>query len=428
MISKIKITKLFGLYDYELDFNYKSDCGVTILTGPNGYGKTTILKMIDNLYKQKFLEFYLLSFSSIVINYVNAFVETKSSVAITKELEVSQNDDDVNAEVVKQITFQYYFADRLVDEFSITKSLVEELSLDNRSMYYRGLMLDDTDSIENVIRSESIAENSRLMSMGKNLRMFLQEESSYFVPAQRIFNNSFNENFDKTSEMDSVISYLKEKYTSKMTDYAKLSQEIDGRFVQDLVNNDDIEILEEPKYKEESSLIRQLAAEYQRVGLSSSIDMSEEYPDEYRKALSLNIKNSKDKLETLKDFYTNLSTFLSCIRRKNLSDKYIYADPNKGLYCILGGRKEIPLTSLSSGERNIIVLYFSLIFRDINDKVILIDEPENSMHPAWLNTMMDDMLEMARNKNIQIIIATHSPSFIGNYWNLTKDLYGINIE
>ena len=43
MIS-IKFEKLFGRFDYNVIFNLD---GLTILTGPNGYGKSTILKAIE---------------------------------------------------------------------------------------------------------------------------------------------------------------------------------------------------------------------------------------------------------------------------------------------------------------------------------------------------------------------------------------------
>ena len=53
MISSVKINKLFGRFNYELKF---MPANIMIITGPNGYGKSTILKMInsfcdDNLQK-----------------------------------------------------------------------------------------------------------------------------------------------------------------------------------------------------------------------------------------------------------------------------------------------------------------------------------------------------------------------------------------
>lgn len=42
-IKSLKVTKLFGQFDYTINFDSK----FTILTAPNGYGKSTILKIVN---------------------------------------------------------------------------------------------------------------------------------------------------------------------------------------------------------------------------------------------------------------------------------------------------------------------------------------------------------------------------------------------
>jgi len=51
-LKGIKIQKLFGQFDYTISLNQED--GITILSGPNGYGKTTILNIIYNFFKQNF--------------------------------------------------------------------------------------------------------------------------------------------------------------------------------------------------------------------------------------------------------------------------------------------------------------------------------------------------------------------------------------
>jgi len=46
MLNSIYIEGLYGLYDYSLDFTKGEDRRLKIITGPNGYGKTTILQLI----------------------------------------------------------------------------------------------------------------------------------------------------------------------------------------------------------------------------------------------------------------------------------------------------------------------------------------------------------------------------------------------
>jgi predicted ATP-binding protein involved in virulence len=68
MIKSIKITKLFGRFDYKLDFSSE---GIMIITGPNGYGKSTILKMLNNFCNdslQKVLDYSFKKFTVICEN------------------------------------------------------------------------------------------------------------------------------------------------------------------------------------------------------------------------------------------------------------------------------------------------------------------------------------------------------------------------
>lgn len=47
MIARILIRQLYDTYNYDIQF--PENQRVTIITGPNGYGKTTFLKIINNL-------------------------------------------------------------------------------------------------------------------------------------------------------------------------------------------------------------------------------------------------------------------------------------------------------------------------------------------------------------------------------------------
>ena len=51
LIKSIKIENLFGMFNYDLTFNY--DKKITILYGPNGIGKTVILNLIDNIFQKE---------------------------------------------------------------------------------------------------------------------------------------------------------------------------------------------------------------------------------------------------------------------------------------------------------------------------------------------------------------------------------------
>jgi len=98
------------------------------------------------------------------------------------------------------------------------------------------------------------------------------------------------------------------------------------------------------------------------------------------------------------------------------------------------------IENLSTGQKTLLSKILYLHFNKIKDKVILIDEPELSLHPAWQNRVLKLYENFAKENNCQIIIATHSPHIIGSAKNeyiriLTEDgvindvlAYGRDIE
>ncbi|MGP9596953.1 MULTISPECIES: AAA family ATPase, partial [unclassified Psychrobacter] len=68
------------------------------------------------------------------------------------------------------------------------------------------------------------------------------------------------------------------------------------------------------------------------------------------------------------------------------------------------------------------VLLYQLIFNTEPQTLVLIDEPEISLHVVWQKQFMEDLVEVSKINNIKSIIATHSPQIIGDKWNSTIDL------
>ncbi len=72
------------------------------------------------------------------------------------------------------------------------------------------------------------------------------------------------------------------------------------------------------------------------------------------------------------------------------------------------------IDELSTGEKTLLSKVLYLYFQDYKEKVILIDEPELSLHPSWQNRVLKIYENFAIKNNCQIIIATHSPHIIGS--------------
>jgi predicted ATPase len=74
----------------------------------------------------------------------------------------------------------------------------------------------------------------------------------------------------------------------------------------------------------------------------------------------------------------------------------------------------ISLENLSSGEKQLLTIVFTIFLMDEEPCILLMDEPELSLHVGWQQQLIDIIRQL--NPNCQIIIATHSPSIFGEGW------------
>ena len=92
--------------------------------------------------------------------------------------------------------------------------------------------------------------------------------------------------------------------------------------------------------------------------------------------------------------------------------KTISRDSNEILFNQYG--ETIPPYTLSSGEKQILVILLTALVQENRPGVILMDEPEISLHIEWQQRLIT--LIRTLNPNTQIILCTHSPAIIMDGW------------
>lgn len=127
-----------------------------------------------------------------------------------------------------------------------------------------------------------------------------------------------------------------------------------------------------------------------------------------------------------------ISFFQDIVKLFKFADKEMMLDERFGIRFKMNNasRTIIPVTALSSGEKHILLQLFELIFDGKAGDLVMIDEPELSFHPAWLNVFIS-ILERIQNfkfeegRQMQIVLATHSTMLVGGRWDDTLDLYSL---
>ena len=141
-----------------------------------------------------------------------------------------------------------------------------------------------------------------------------------------------------------------------------------------------------------------------------------------------NIEMGNGKTENILDWQIqNELDRLSKINNLDLNNKFItslnhmFSESNKRVS--LNNKFELEFKfnneilnfpQLSSGERQVIYILLKVAIATKDNALILMDEPEISLHLSWQEKLLAQIREI--NPNSQIIIVTHSPAIVMNGW------------
>lgn len=89
----------------------------------------------------------------------------------------------------------------------------------------------------------------------------------------------------------------------------------------------------------------------------------------------------------------------------------------------VGTGERLDFARLSAGEISLVAFYYDVLFALPDGGLLLIDEPEASLHIAWQLTLIDDLYKILALKcGAQAIVSTHSPQVLSRHLELQVDL------
>ena len=139
------------------------------------------------------------------------------------------------------------------------------------------------------------------------------------------------------------------------------------------------------------------------------------------KVLDVYIEDMAKKLEVFDGLLKKI-TALTEIANERFIDKELRVDREHGFTVLSQGGQRIPLDKLSSGEQHQLILIYDLLFEVERNSLILIDEPELSLHVSWQKTFVESLERMITLNAFDVVIATHSPPLVARHFDLTTEL------
>ncbi|MDA3939079.1 MAG: AAA family ATPase [Spirochaetia bacterium] len=441
-IDKISIEKLFGVFNHEIKIN--NDIGITIIIGENGFVKTVILDMIEAFFNGKYYYFNNVEFKNITFTFSDGV-----TWVLSKEISI----DDFPTLILKEINKKkkqykplqllrydeehvHYLSNRMKRNFPELRQMGPNLWENRRTGEY--LKREDLPiKYQNYMQYELFYDADDT----EKPKWFMQRFESLdvsLIETQRVIslsNREKDERHNKTVENYSEeLSKLIKTYLTQSTE---LSSKLDRTYPNRLINR----LKETSNLSKDDLLVELDSLEKKRkmldaVGLieiekDSSIIRIEDPQNVIIDVLKLYVEDSFVKLEIFDTISRKIEIFLNIIN-KRFKHKKLYIDKDKGFSFVStiktdreGVHEEIPVGRLSSGEQNELVLFYSLLFKTKQNSLILIDEPEVSLHISWQISFISDLKEIAKLNNVEVLIATHSPDIIDENWDLKVELKGL---
>lgn len=122
-----------------------------------------------------------------------------------------------------------------------------------------------------------------------------------------------------------------------------------------------------------------------------------------------------EKGKTSFDAYAEIQRLIDDIFKGfDLQIRFKGVSRDKKLIFINTTEEEFGIEGLSNGEKQILSKVFVLFTEDMKGNVILIDEPESSLHPSWQTRILSVLRRCSESNDCQIILATQSPQIIAS--------------
>lgn len=426
-LIELKISGLFGHFNHAVRFK---EGRITIITAPNGYGKTVCLKVIDAIFNRRLSYLCDLQFDEIELKTSGGDLKIKKDFdGAPNTLSLSHSNQQIPHEYSKDY------------ELSKIKSTSMH-GIDIHLPFLRRIgprewedhRTDETYNFEEVL--ENFSEYLPDEFTTKNYPVWYSEFSdslkAHFIQDQRLIQRKAQSKNRRRNFFDTI-----EKYADELSELIResgyrsshVSQQLDTSFPERLLRKDfNFQSMSTETLKLELQKLQKRRADLSAFNLLSSdqqfiaLHILDEIKDEDTKVLTLYVRDTYDKLSAYDDIYRKIELFSRILNSKRLSFKKIRIEVERGFHFETDEGRPLKLTQLSSGEQHQVVLLYELIFKTEKNVLVLIDEPEISLHVAWQKEFLNDLQEIIKLQNMPVIIATHSPQIIDGNWDLTVDL------
>jgi AAA domain, putative AbiEii toxin, Type IV TA system len=440
------VTKLFGVLNHVVELNREDR--VTILHGINGVGKTKLLELTAALTAGHIWRLMSVPFEKLRVD-----LDDGTAIEVRREgsepprkhkkghrpwglslerVNVANNLVLASWTSYKTTEGQFHpelppWFEPLTDSVWIDTRTNEKVSAGRIEMVYgidpRGILSIPEEGLREIVPCERahLIETQRLLRAPKHRNKLHRSQP-----------HLYSDDDDDTSRVMTVrelVTELRQKIETTQSEFARVTQGLDRtlteRVLQANTSPDDLgETLRtrlEALDAHRKRLERVFLLDVGTFGPTLSPADAGSLSGDRAVMIAVHTDDTEKKFTVLDPLATQLELLLDGMNEKLAPPKKLVLDRHREL-SIQRGNETIALDQLSSGEQHELVLLYDLAFRIKPNTLVLIDEPELSLHPVWQEQFLDDILKIASNGRFDVLLATHSPYIIGNRNDLCVEL------
>jgi ABC-type cobalamin/Fe3+-siderophores transport system ATPase subunit len=459
LINAVEVDDLFGRYSYRIHRpkNKGRDSRLLLLHGDNGSGKTTILRMLWNLLspandrghrsflaKTPFRRFLVALSDGVVIEVTRASEKLVGTYSVRLKREGKIDllvtfTANANLRVPSSNPAQRAWAQAfseadleqlLAGKTDVTQSILGDVSLNDLAemefleflseMKINPLFLAD----DRILYSDDEA-------IGKTREIIVKKPSDHEgagrTDAEEVVGRELRLTIRRVNE------WIRELTLGGQSDGSANANQIYANVLRQLAKKQspdtsslqsDVEAADS-EVTSQLELLAVLAPKYEEFGLVPKFDAEQfsrlyaSIPAKYERTLAAEIISPF--LSTIAGRYEALAaaefTLRALLPRLNsfFRDKAMIFTPREGLRIVTDDHQPLPVTSLSSGERQLAMLLCTTLLASRDTRMFIVDEPELSLGVEWQRNILDALLDVTEGSSLQFLVATHSIEVISGH-------------
>lgn len=443
-IQQISVTNLFGIFNHTLPL--KMNDRITIIHGPNGFGKTMMLKLLHTLFSQNNHLLRTIPFDEFRVDFED---NTSFWVSKTTRLpKLTESEHATEREIIfhtigrkyplQLMPFPKKDASNSLSMLTTILPFLERIEIETWANMSTGEMFSLEDIVERFadrLPAEFIGEQTKMPEWLIEMR---QSVPIRLIETQRLLNSARSRtklSLWRRNESESEYAvtedskHLVEVIRRKLAESARLSQSLDRTFPARLISptTQQLQVREEElldkleKLEEKRSRLMAAGLLDQETGTAFPVGSDQGIGPNTKAVLAVYAEDTEQKLGIFDELAQKIDLLTTIIDNRFLY-KTMAINKEQGLIFTSKNGTTLPLENLSSGEQHELVLFYELLFRVTPGSLILIDEPELSLHVVWQEQFLKDVQQVAQLTDIDIILATHSPDIINDRRDLVVEL------